>query len=151
MSNHPSASIWTRSVLIGALVALHGVANAGAQSLSAEQAFALAEEGKVTIIDIRRPEEWRSTGVGQGVERIGMLHPGGVRGFAREVLGAVDGDLDAPIALICRTGNRTARMQAVMAELGFTNVYDIREGMLGSRFGPGWIARGLPVEPCTSC
>jgi len=27
----------------------------------------------------------------------------------------------------------------------------VKEGMVGSSAGPGWIARGLPVEACKTC
>jgi rhodanese-related sulfurtransferase len=56
-----------------------------------------------------------------------------------------------PIGLICRTGNRTTQVQAWLARQGYTNVYNVKEGMAGSRAGPGWIARGLPLEPCRAC
>ena len=63
----------------------------------------------------------------------------------------VGGDRNAPIGLICRTGNRTTQMQRVLQEAGFTQVYNIKEGMVGSGAGPGWIARGLPLEACERC
>ena len=53
-----------------------------------------------------------------------------------------------PIALICRTGNRTTQVQRYLQGQGFTNVYNVKEGMAGSGAGPGWIKRGLPVESC---
>jgi hypothetical protein len=34
---------------------------------------------------------------------------------------------------------------------GFTNVYNVSEGMAGSKAGPGWIRRGLPIESCKNC
>ena len=34
---------------------------------------------------------------------------------------------------------------------GYTQVYNVREGMAGSNAGPGWLARKLPVEPCSTC
>lgn len=37
-------------------------------------------------------------------------------------------------------------MQRVLREAGFTQVYNIKEGMAGSAAGPGWIKRGLPVQ-----
>jgi rhodanese-related sulfurtransferase len=120
-------------------------------NISATEAFALAEAGEITLIDIRRPEEWRQTGVAKGVNTINMLHPQGLGGFAREVYATVGQDLDAPIVLICRTGNRTSRLQPILTEMGFTNVRHVPEGMVGSRAGPGWIARGLPVEACQVC
>lgn len=119
--------------------------------LNAAEAFALAEAGEITLIDIRRPEEWRQTGVARGVNTINMVHPQGLAGFAREVYAAVGNDLDAPIVLICRTGSRTSRLQPVLTEIGFTNVRHVPEGMIGSRAGPGWIARGFPVDACQVC
>jgi rhodanese-related sulfurtransferase len=103
------------------------------------------------LIDIRRPEEWRNTGVAQGAARINMLHPGGPQGFSDAVLKQVNGNHDAPIGLICRTGNRTAQMQSELRGSGFTQVYNIKEGMSGSAAGPGWIRQGLPVVPCDNC
>ena len=71
----------------------------------------MVQAGKLTLIDIHRPEEWRQTGVAQGAARINLLHPGGVQGFASAVLAQVDGNLVAPIGIICRTGNRTSQIQ----------------------------------------
>ena len=143
-----------RLMLVVGVLALAAPVNAhtGAPlQLSAAEAYERARSGAVKLIDIRRPEEWRATGVAEGAERINMLHPQGAVGFAREVLDTVGGDLDAPIVLICRTGNRTARVQSVLTQMGFTNVAHVPEGMLGSRGTPGWIARGLPVDPCALC
>lgn len=119
--------------------------------LSAPEAHRRAQAGELTLIDIRRPEEWRETGVAQGAARIDLRQPGGAKGFADAVARQVDGHRDAPIALICRTGNRTTQMQRVLIENGFTQVYNIREGMAGSAAGPGWIRQGLPVAPCNRC
>lgn len=140
-------------LLLGFLIGFTLTACAGERNadLSAAEAFALSQSGEITLIDIRRPEEWRQTGVAQGVKPINMLHPQGMAGFAREVYAAVGNDLNAPIVLICRTGNRTGRLQPMLTEMGFTNVRHVPEGMIGSRSGPGWIARGLPVEACRAC
>ena len=106
-------------------------------NIPADEAWELAGQGRLTIIDIRTPQEWRQTGVAEGVVRINMLHPNGPSGFAAEVLRQVDGDRDAPIGLICRTGNRTTQVQRYLLSQGFTQVYNIREGMAGSAAGPG--------------
>jgi rhodanese-related sulfurtransferase len=68
-----------------------------------------------------------------------------------EVLQKVGGDKNAPIGLICRTGNRTTQVQKYLEAQGFTRVYNVKEGMAGSAAGPGWLRRGLQVEPCTRC
>jgi rhodanese-related sulfurtransferase len=80
-----------------------------------------------------------------------MRNPKGPDGFAEAVLAQVKGNRDAPIALICRTGNRTTYMQKELEARGFTHVYNIKEGMVGSAAGPGWIKRGLPVQACKQC
>ncbi len=130
-----------------ALLALAGCARERGPTLSAPEALAAAQQGRLTIVDIRTPQEWRQTGIAQGVERIDMRDPH----FERALLARVGHDKNAPIALICRTGNRTARMQAALRDAGFTNVYHIAEGMAGSQHGPGWMARGLPMESCRTC
>ena len=114
-------------------------------------AHAQAQAGKLTLIDIRTPAEWRDTGVPEGAVRIEMTNPQGPGGFAEEVLTQVKGNRDAPIALICRSGNRSGQLQQALAAMGFTHVYSVDEGMGGSRLGPGWIRRGLPVVPCRDC
>jgi len=119
--------------------------------LSAPDAHRGATTGALTLIDIRTPGEWRQTGVAQGAKRIDMRQPGGPKAFVAAVEQAVGGDKDAPVALICRTGNRSGVMQGALQEAGFTRVYNVREGMMGSAAGPGWLRRGLPVEPCPSC
>jgi rhodanese-related sulfurtransferase len=64
---------------------------------------------------------------------------------------AAAGDKDLPIALICAGGVRTAFAADLLRDRGFTQILDVGEGMLGSGDGPGWIARGLPTEPCPQC
>ncbi|WP_337906599.1 rhodanese-like domain-containing protein [Pelovirga terrestris] len=115
--------------------------------LTAPEAQRLVAAGDVTLIDIRTPEEWRQTGVPRNAKLVNMVHPGGVDGFVSEILDQVDGDADAPIALICRTGNRTTQVQRLLVARGFGQVYNISEGMVGSSAGPGWLKRGLPIEP----
>jgi len=120
-------------------------------TLTAPDAHAQAQAGALTLIDIRRPDEWRQTGVAEDALRINMAHPQGTPGFVGQVASEVGGDKNAPIGLICRTGNRSTHMQRALREAGFTQVYNIDEGMTGSSTGPGWIARGLPVEACQRC
>lgn len=133
------------------LLSLSACSRDSGPTLAAPDAYAQAAAGKLTLIDIRRPEEWRQTGVARGALQINMAHPQGTPGFVQQVAAEVGGDRSAPIGLICRTGNRTTQMQHALREAGFTRVYNIKEGMAGSSAGPGWLARGLPVESCTRC
>lgn len=136
---------------LGMLLSLGARAAESGPNLSAPEAHELVQAGKMTLIDIRRPEEWRQTGVAQGAKRINMEHPDGLIAFLRQIALEVKGEANAPIGLICRTGNRTTHIQKVMQEIGFTHVYNVKEGMIGSAAGPGWKTRGLPVESCPDC
>lgn len=109
--------------------------------LTAPEAHAKAIAGDITLIDIRRPDEWATTGSGQGAHRIDLRDGN----FPNRVQQAAGGDLSAPIALICARGVRSARTANQLKSNGFTNIIDVPEGMLGSAAGPGWIARGLPI------
>lgn len=109
--------------------------------LSVESAHQEAVAGNITLIDIRRPDEWASTGSGEGAQRLDMRRDD----FVSELSKIVDGDTGAPVALICARGVRSARMTNILTEAGFTNIIDVPEGMLGSAAGAGWIRKGLPV------
>lgn len=119
--------------------------------MTAPQARAVVEAGQAVLVDIRQPEEWRETGMAQGAVGISMLHPDGGQGFLRDLNVAVEDQSDTTIILICRTGNRTGQVLRALREWGFSEVYHVPEGMIGSRFGPGWITGGLPIEPCLGC
>ena len=137
----------------GATVVLGGAAifaaswyNIGAQAgedgtLSTPDAHAAAVSGAVTLVDIRRPDEWALTGVGEGAVPINMLD----RYFIEQVSAQVGGDHSKPVALICARGVRSRKMSVRLQQAGFTNIIDVPEGMLGSGAGAGWIKRGLPV------
>lgn len=118
--------------------ALAGDAAGG--TLTVEEAHEMAVAGDVTLIDIRRPDEWSRTGSGEGAMRLDMRR----EDFVDELRKLV-GDASAPIALICARGVRSARMTNILTEAGFTNIIDVPEGMLGSSAGAGWLRKGLPV------
>ena len=100
---------------------------------------ALATQG-VPVYDIRRPEEWRETGVVEGsrmltfVDASGRLNPEFLPRFAADV------DKDQPVILICRTGSRTDVLARYLVEkMGYTQVYNVRHGITR------WIGDKHPV------
>lgn len=104
-----------------------------------DQLKALLAQG-VPIYDIRRPEEWRSTGVVEGSRKLTFVDAGGrsnpefLPRFAAEV------GKDEPVILICRTGSRTDKLaRELMEEQGYTQVYNVRHGITG------WMAGNNPV------
>ncbi len=141
-----------RWILLGAVAVLAGgfaireyrlipPVYAGGQ-LSVEEAHQKAVTKDVLLVDIRTPKEWQATGVGEGANPLDMRR----NDFIQALEQLTGGKRDAPVALICARGVRSARLSNRLTEAGFTNVIDVPEGMLGSAAGPGWVRAGLPVQ-----
>lgn len=124
-----------------ALAVLRPAPGHAAPALTAPEAMDRAASGAIVLIDIRRPDEWQATGIAQGARPLDMRRPD----FEAALLTLAGGDRTRPIALICARGGRSARLARRLAAAGFTTILDVPEGMLGSRAGPGWVSRGLPV------
>ncbi len=113
----------------------------GNTKFSVQEVHSKQRAGEVVLIDIRTPQEWAATGIAKGAHPIDMRRDDFIAALQQIV-----GDArDAPIALICARGVRSARMTLRLAEAGFTNIIDVPEGMLGSKAGPGWIKSDLPL------
>ena len=139
------------TVLMGAFVLGAGPASASHRIMTADEAKVRLERGQMMLIDVRSPQEWRQTGIAPGARTVTIHDPGGLPGFVEAVKAAVGGDLDKGIAVICARGNRSTIAHQALTEAGFTRVMNLKEGMLGGPYGPGWLPRGLPVEPCRNC
>ena len=103
--------------------------------------FIDAQENGGIVIDIRREEEWKETGILQGSNMItaftkdGNIHPD----FPKKFFDLIN-DIDVPILLYCRTGNRTGILgQALIDQVGQTNVSHLSEGIVG------WKKQGHPT------
>lgn len=100
-------------------------------------------EQDALIIDIRRPDEWRQTGVIEGSTLITAFDE---RGRMTQEFPALFGqvtDSAQPVILICRTGNRTDVLsRLLMEELGYEKVYNVSNGIVS------WIGDGGKVQPC---
>lgn len=110
---------------------------------TADEARAALVAGRVRMLDIRTRDEWRETGVAQGAWPVSMHEDG----FPERLFAARSLARDAPVALICATGGRSGYLLRTLKNANYAGYVDVSEGMLGSRAGPGWIARGLPVVP----
>ena len=111
------------------------------QTLSVSQAHQQAQSGDITLIDIRRPDEWKRSGVGVGANPLDMRR----KDFIEQLDLIVAGDRSRPVALMCARGVRSAKMSKKLTAAGFTQIIDVPEGMLGSRAGPGWLKSKLPT------
>jgi rhodanese-related sulfurtransferase len=137
--------------------------------VTAKEAYDMwqADPADVKILDVRTPEEWVFVGHAPMATNIPLaflayvwddqkkgfswsLNPGFVH-LAKERFGLTD-----TILVSCRSGGRSAIAINQLAEAGFSNVFNILDGMEGSkvedpdsvfdgmRLKNGWKASGLP-------
>lgn len=110
-------------------------------NLSPTEAHIAIQAGDIILIDVRQPQEWNDTGVAPGARLIDMRRTD----FITQIRKLRDENPDTPIGFICARGVRSHNVSTWAAKAGIGNLIDIPEGMLGSRAGPGWLGRGLPV------
>lgn len=132
-----------RQTLLGALIAAVLPARLFADDtvVSASDAHAAMKDGKLILVDVRRPDEWLSTGVAEGAWLLDMRD----KNFGAYLMAVLERNPDHEVAIICRTGNRTGRLMQALADSGITRVVDVTEGMEGGPRGTGWIKTGLPT------
>ncbi len=112
----------------------------------------LLEKPNAVLVDCRTQAEWSFVGVPDvpGTRLVEWTSwPSGALNN-NFVLSATEGlDADQPIAVICRSGGRSAAAGTALAAAGFTQVFNVLEGfegdvdMNGHRTG-GWKGAGLP-------
>jgi rhodanese-related sulfurtransferase len=126
--------------LIGLTFSLTACSEPPYSNINNSQLKALVEQG-VPLYDVRRPEEWRQTGVVAGSRKLtfvdgsGRLNPEFMPYFSANVA------KDKPVILICRTGSRTKALSNELAAQGYTRIYNVRNGITG------WLAENKPVVP----
>ncbi len=108
---------------------------------SAELPRLMADD--VTVIDIRRPDEWRRTGVIEGSHPMTFFDAGGnydLKAWMSKLMPVATGD--RKVAIICHSGGRSRPVSRFLHEkLGYRRVYDVRDGIAG------WIAARRPTVP----
>ncbi len=101
------------------------------RGLEVSCAWLAANRGRVTVIDVRNPDEWAQSRM-PGTELVPLprLH---------ELLDGRD-DRANTFIVHCRSGKRSLTAVAAMRKLGFTESYSLAGGILR------WAEEGLPVE-----
>ena len=95
-----------------------------------ETAEGLASEPGAVLIDVREPHEWRA-GHARGARHIPLAQlPGSLDQLPRE----------APVYLICATGNRSRTAAAFLQKNGFSRPVNVRGGTAA------WHRAGLPMD-----
>lgn len=92
------------------------------------------------VVDVRRAEEWKQTGVVEGSKRITAFDGEGrlIRSFLDDFSEVAKKDQE--VILICRTGSRTGSLsQALVDQVGYSKIYNVEKGI------EDWIKTGNPV------
>lgn len=82
----------------------------------------LAKSGKVTLVDVRTPKEFAQGHI-KGAINVDWKN----RHFAKNATSSITND--KPIAIYCGSGNRGTRAMFAMSALGFTEVYNLKDGI----------------------
>jgi len=113
---------------------LKGKARFGkSHQISVEDFEKLVKSGKVTLVDVRKADEYAS-GFIDGAINVDWKN----RHFADNAIKNITND--KPVAIYCRSGNRATRAMYAMAALGFNEVYNLEHGM------KSWKAANKPVK-----
>lgn len=95
----------------------------------------------IKLIDIRRPEEWKQTGVVEGSIKATAFNANGQ--FQKSFVEMLEKTVkpDEEFVVICRTGNRTAALSNWLATKGgYSKVLNHRDGITD------WIGEGRAVD-----
>ena len=108
-------------LLLAAALVLTGCGKAAApesgwKTIDAEEAKRMMDEGGVTVVDVRQPDEYAAGHVPGAL----LLPDDQISSEAAAVLP----DQEAAVLVYCRSGRRSRGAAAKLAELGYQNVYD---------------------------
>jgi rhodanese-related sulfurtransferase len=98
-------------------------------------AYERVRKKDLILVDVRTEGEWQG-GVAKGAHTVTLGNPrmvDTIYGFAGE-------DTSRPVAVICRSGMRSGRAAKQLAQAGFTDVSNVRGGMMA------WTSANLPVK-----
>lgn len=107
-------------------------ARTAVKQMDAAELKARMDQGEaLVLVDVRTPGEYEYDG-----------HIGGARLLPLSVLMSRTQELpkEEPIVCVCRSGNRSHTACELLARHGFTNVINLKGGMIG------WQRAGLPTR-----
>lgn len=119
-------------------VALSDLSHIGAQQL----ATLLEQDRELILIDLRREDEWRETGVIQGSSLNTFFDQQG-RYNTRQWLSRVmeQASPDTPLVLICQHGVRSRMVSGWLEKNDlFDEIYNLKDGIVG------WRKAGRPLQ-----
>ncbi len=133
-----------RTIFVVSALCLSRLASAGVTELDNAALESMLDDD-VIVIDVRRIDEWESTGLVNGSHPITFFDARG-RYDVADWLSQVDNisddnEKEKKIVLICARGVRSAKIASLLDKrLGFKNIYNVSDGI------NHWIKKGKPVE-----
>lgn len=130
-----------KTIVAALLIGTSLFAQAEIIDVSNEELQLLMAQG-VKVVDLRTAGEWQQTGVLAGSHMITLFDERGRPNpdWSKEV-NAIS-PADQPVALICRTGNRTRVAAKMLSEASpLRKIYNVRSGITA------WARAGQPVVP----
>ncbi len=103
------------------------------QSIEVQKLAEVLESGKVELIDVRTPVEFRETHA-NNAKNLPLDSP-----QLKQRIAAGNANTAAPIYLICKSGSRSAMAYRQFADAGVMNVVSVEGGT------DAWLIAGLPV------
>jgi rhodanese-related sulfurtransferase len=123
-----SKILWGLAALLG--LALVGQQLQASQGVDVKQAQSMSQQGAL-LLDVREPAEYAAIHAPNA-----KLIPLGEVGLR---LKEIEAYKDKPIAVICRSGRRSAKAVAILQEAGFSQVVNVQGGT------NAWEQAGLEV------
>jgi rhodanese-related sulfurtransferase len=123
---------------------LFGLAQAGdLVGVTPDELQAMQAQGAL-VVDVRTPEEWKSTGMIPGSKGLTYFDSTGgsdKEGWLKQFKPWVTSP-GLAVILVCRSGNRSSTVgKMLLAEAGYAKVYHLEKGIRG------WSAESKPLAP----
>lgn len=80
-------------------------------------------KSKVQLIDVRTPGEFQSGAI-KGAKNANLFNQNQFKAVVEKF------DKEKPIYLYCQSGNRTRSASSLLVKMGFTDIYDLRGGIM---------------------
>lgn len=104
----------------------------GIRDVDTNAALQLINHKNAFILDVREPDEYKA-----GHILNSQLLP---LGKLKERIGELSKHKDAPIVVVCRSGNRSGTACSMLTKQGFSQVYNLAGGIIA------WQKSSLPVQ-----
>ena len=104
----------------------------GVRTVDPAGAVQLMNHDDGRVVDVREDKEWQQGHIPGAVHiRLGELS---------NRMGELEGQKDAPLVVVCRSGNRSTKAALQLRKAGFQKVYNLSGGTMA------WQQAGMPLE-----